>query len=71
MYDLPNKKVPMIELHDVTCSSNVNDLLRCAQWFSNNIAMLNKYQKYILINIANEWVRTFFRKIKNTYSHSH
>ena len=54
----------MIELHDVTCSSNVNDLISCAQWFSNNIGMLKKYQKYILINIANEWVRTFFRKIK-------
>ncbi len=48
----------MIELHDATGSSNVQDLLNCAQWFKTNIGLFNKYQKYILINIANEWVRT-------------
>jgi len=57
---IDTRMIPMIELHDVTGSSNVNDLLNCAQWFSNNMAMLKKYQKYVLINIANEWVMLFF-----------
>ena len=56
---IDTRMIPMIELHDVTGSSNVNDLLNCAKWFSNNMAMLKKYQKYILINIAGGWVCFF------------
>ena len=52
---IETKMIPMIELHDATGSSNVNDLFNCARWFVNNIALFNKYKKYILINIANEW----------------
>ena len=51
------KMVAIIELHDATGSSNVNDLLNCARWFANNISLFKKYQRYVLINIANEWVK--------------
>ena len=54
---IENKLIPMIELHDATGSSNVEDLLNCARWYKNNIAVFKKYHKYILINVANEWVR--------------
>jgi mannan endo-1,4-beta-mannosidase len=50
------KIVPMIEIHDATGSHNREDLLNCARWFKNNVDLLNKYQKYIIVNIANEWV---------------
>ena len=56
------KMIPMIELHDATSSSNVTDLLDCARWFRDNINLFKKYQKYILINIANEWVNNHFLK---------
>lgn len=50
------KMIGIIELHDATGSTDVNKLLACANWFKNNIALFKKYQKYVLINIANEWV---------------
>ena len=53
---IENKMIPIIELNDVSGSSNVNDLLNCAQWFKNNMDLFKKYQTYILINIAHEWV---------------
>ena len=45
-----------IELHDATGSSDASRLLECAFWFKNNIDLFNRYKRYILINIANEWV---------------
>jgi mannan endo-1,4-beta-mannosidase len=48
--------VPMVELHDATGSTNEQDLNACATWFRDNISLFNKYSKYIVINIANEWV---------------
>ena len=53
---IENKMIPIIELNDVSGSSNVNDLLNCAQWFKNNMDLFKRYQTYILINIAHEWV---------------
>jgi hypothetical protein len=49
------KMIPMIELHDVTGSNDVDSLLSCAKWFKDNIGLFLKYKKYVLINIANEW----------------
>jgi mannan endo-1,4-beta-mannosidase len=48
--------IPMVELHDATGSTNEQDLYACARWFRDNISLFNKYSKYVLINIANEWV---------------
>ena len=49
--------IPMVELHDVTGSSSKERLVAMAQWFSKpeRVAMLRKYERYLLLNIANEW----------------
>jgi mannan endo-1,4-beta-mannosidase len=65
------KLVPMVELHDVTGSSNATRLNEMAQWFADNIWLFIKYRKYIMINIANEWSpwgtkETFWRDSYNT-----
>ena len=57
----------MIELHDVAGSSNLQDLLSCSQWFSNNMLMLKKYQRYILINIAGGWVKIISKKFSKSF----
>ena len=46
----------MIELHDATGSPNDGDLMRCAQWWKDNIpGLFNNYKRNVIINIANEW----------------
>lgn len=51
------KMIPMVELHDVTGSPSKEKLLDMARWYSEpeRAAMLKKYEKYLLLNIANEW----------------
>jgi mannan endo-1,4-beta-mannosidase len=51
-----NKLVVVLEMHDATGSNNVADLRKCAQWFKDNSWLLFKYQRYLLVNIANEFV---------------
>jgi len=51
--------VAVVELHDATCKPEPQLLIECANWFKNNIALFNKYKKYLIINIANEWVKNF------------
>lgn len=49
--------IPVLELHDFTGSANVAaDLTQATQWWTNAgiKAMLQKYQKSIILNIANE-----------------
>lgn len=49
--------IPVLELHDFTGSANVTaDLTQATQWWTNAgiKAMLQKYQKSIILNIANE-----------------
>jgi len=49
--------IPVLELHDFTGTANVvADLPKAVQWWSSQgiKAMLQKYQKSIIINIANE-----------------
>jgi len=38
-------------------SSDQNALQKCAEWWSQHVGLFKKYEKYLLINIANEWVR--------------
>lgn len=50
-----NSLVVVLTLFDLTCQSNSTQLLQLAQWYVDNSALLIKYQKYLLLNIANEW----------------
>lgn len=47
----------MVELHDVTGNESAERLADMARWYAEpeRVAMLKKYEKYLLINIANEW----------------
>jgi mannan endo-1,4-beta-mannosidase len=54
---IDNKIIPMVELHDVTGSNNVNDLQRMTNFWISKAAYLKRpdIARYILINVANEW----------------
>lgn len=49
--------IPMVELHDVTGNKSGDRLAEMASWYSvpHRVEMLKKYEKYLLLNIANEW----------------
>jgi mannan endo-1,4-beta-mannosidase len=48
--------VPMIELHDITGSQNVDDPARMAQYYVDEMRdILLEFEPYLLVNIANEW----------------
>lgn len=52
---IAHNMVPMVELHDATGSSSVSQLHEMAQFWADNVWLLIKYRKYIVVNIANEW----------------
>lgn len=48
--------VPMVELHDITGSQDVNDPARMAQYYVDEMRdVLLEFEPYLLLNIANEW----------------
>ncbi len=49
--------VPMVELHDATGSPKAEKLLETVSYYTREEvkAVLVKYEKYLLINLANEW----------------
>lgn len=51
------RMVPMVELHDVTGSPSAERLADMARWYAGPAvaAVLQRYEKYLLLNIANEW----------------
>lgn len=51
------KMIPMVELHDVTGNASRERLLDMARYYCRDDVktMLMRYQRYLLINIANEW----------------
>ncbi|MBE9170987.1 cellulase family glycosylhydrolase [Pleurocapsales cyanobacterium LEGE 06147] len=50
------KMVPMVEIHDFTGSTDTQALLnRGVQWWIDRADLWSKYEKYLLINIANEF----------------
>lgn len=51
------KMIPMVELHDVTGSSSGERLLDMARYYTRDDVkdVLMRQQRYLLINIANEW----------------
>ncbi len=49
--------IPMIELHDVTGNTSGDRLADMALWYAEptRAGMLQKYERFLLLNIANEW----------------
>ena len=47
--------IPIVSLHDATCSNSTEELVQCSNYWVNNMNVLIKYRKYLIINIANEW----------------
>lgn len=49
--------IPMVELHDVTGNPTKERLIDMAEYYAREDVrkMLQKYEKYLLVNIANEW----------------
>lgn len=45
----------MIEMHDATGSPDDWKLMEMAQWLADNVWILIKHRKYIIVNVANEW----------------
>jgi hypothetical protein len=50
------KMVPMVEIHDFTGSTDTQALLnQGVQWWIDRADLWSKYEKYLLLNIANEF----------------
>lgn len=49
--------IPMVELHDVTGNTSGERLAAMAKWYAEpqRVQMLKKYERFLLLNIANEW----------------
>ncbi|MCU4177248.1 cellulase family glycosylhydrolase [Carboxylicivirga sp. N1Y90] len=49
--------IPMVELHDATGDSTAAKLYQMAAYFTSDEmkSIIHKYEKYLIINIANEW----------------
>ncbi|MGN0594038.1 MAG: cellulase family glycosylhydrolase, partial [Hominimerdicola sp.] len=54
---IDNNLIPIVEVHDATGVNDVQALRDCANyWTQSDIkAVLNEYEKYVILNIANEW----------------
>lgn len=58
-----NKIIPILEFHDVTCGDTYDtpgatkNLKKCVDyWCTGNLVKLCKdYEKYLIVNVANEW----------------
>lgn len=47
--------VAILEVHDVTGSDNIEDLVGAAEYFAGLASVLKGTEAYVIINIANEW----------------
>ena len=49
--------IPMVELHDATGKTESESLMRMADYYTRSDVkeVLLKYEKYLLLNVANEW----------------
>lgn len=49
--------IPMVEMHDVTGDSTTKGLVKMAEYYIQPGVkqIMERYQKYVLLNIANEW----------------
>ena len=51
-----NKMIPILELHDIPCTSEVSQLSSLSNWYMSNgvKTIISKYSHNLIINIANE-----------------
>lgn len=54
-YCVENKLVCILNTHDETGSNNYADLENAANYWIEMKDVLNRYRKYLLVNISNEW----------------
>jgi mannan endo-1,4-beta-mannosidase len=52
---LKSNLIPIVELHDAVGSNDASKLNELATWWADNVWLLVKYRKYIIVNIASEW----------------
>ena len=50
------KLIAVVEVHDYTGNNNASDITACANYWIEMKDILNNYQKYCIVNIANEWM---------------
>lgn len=51
------KLAVILQLHDGTGSNDPAMVTRSAQWFADNMHVFQRYHRFMMINIVNEWVR--------------
>lgn len=49
------KLVVMVQLHDGTGSNDPAMVTQSAQWFADNMDLFQRYHRFVMINIVNEW----------------
>lgn len=54
-----NKLVCILEVHDATGSDSTYDLNRCVDYWKEMKSVLSGTEKYVIVNIANEWYGTW------------
>ena len=54
---IDNDLVPVIELHDFTGGTASSDVQAAASWWADRAWLMNKYEREVVVNIANEWGR--------------
>ena len=53
--------VPILEIHDATGSDSTSDLTKAVNYWIEIKSVLQSYEKYVIVNIANEWMGTWNR----------
>ena len=58
---IDNNMVPIVEIHDATGNDSMDALQTCVDyWTQSDVkSVLQKYEKYVIVNIANEWYGTW------------
>lgn len=71
---IQNKMIPILELHDQTCSNNTAAIITTCNWFTqaNVKAILLKHKKWLMINPVNEagyvkWYNNDENRFKTMY----
>ena len=56
---IDNKLIVIFNTHDETGSDNYSDLENACNFWIEKKEILNKYRKYVLVNVSNEWYGTW------------
>ena len=54
-----NKLICILEVHDATGSDSTYDLNKCVDYWKEMKSVLSGTEKYVIVNIANEWCGTW------------